>query len=114
MGRKTAGARGQTGEKNGVTQVNAAEAAAGEEISQTEAAKATVGSKGGQTRGTDEAQRRHAGLQPCTETGAGLPIQLFGGSSQKEKPEPGPESPDPVKKRAVDVGTSALEVLQPV
>ena len=114
MGRMTASVRGWTGEKGGDTPMKAAEAAAGEEISLTDVAKATVGEKNGRTRGTDEAQPTYAGLEPGTRTGAELPTQPVGGSSQGMKLEPGPESPDPVKKRAEDAGTSAPEALQPV
>ena len=113
-GRTTAGARGWTGGTDGDTRMNAAKAAAGEEISPTDEAKGTAGKKTGRTRGTDGAQPMRAGLEPGTETGAELPTQPLGGSSQEMKLEPGPESPDPVKKRAEDVGTSALEALQAV
>ena len=109
-----ASARGQTDEKGGGTPTNAAEAAAGKEISLTEVADVTTGKKRGLTIGTDGARPMRAELEPDTETGAALPAQPLGGSSREMKPEPGPESCDPAKKRAEDVGTSAPEALQAV
>ena len=114
MGRMTASVRGWTDEKGGDTPTNAAEAAAGEEISLTDVAEATTGKTRGRAIGTDGARPMRAELEPDTETGAALPAQPLGGSSREMKPEPGPESRDPAKKRAEDVGTSAPEALQAV
>ena len=109
-----ASACGQTDEKGGRTPTNAAEAAAGKEISLTEVADVTTGKKKGLTIGTDGARPMRAELEPGTETGAALPAQPLGGSSREMKPDPGPESCDPAKRRAEDVGTSDPGALQGV
>ena len=120
MGRMTAVARGRTGEdengriaeKDGDATTDAAKTVAGKEISPIDAAEIVAGKEIGRTSGTDAARPTLADLQRNTETGAGLLTQPLGGSSRGMRPEPGPESPDPAKRKAEDAGTSASGALQ--
>ena len=63
-------------------------------------AKKVAGKEAGLIDGTDA-------VRPTTRIGAGRRTQPLGGSHRRTRPDPGPESPDPARKKAEDAGTSA-------
>ena len=66
----------------------------------TDTAKTVAGKEVGPISGTDA-------VRPTTRIGAGRRTQPLGGSYRRTRPDPGPESPDPARKKAEDAGTSA-------